>query len=211
MHSTDRPEFEAQLAKLCAGLNVPMTDHRRQAYWTGLCKMSIVEFVRCVDELLGENGGDKFPSTYDIWQLHKQLRNRGATIEQPQAPAIVEADHVEFFANRLLFGLIVNRGGLGSANGYASAELEKVLDVKRQVVAFFCELIREGHRDATPAEFVNNMRAQLCAVIRIEQATLDRWRTLMQHPDSQQPFPASMGRERSRANTAATTHRTLLA
>lgn len=73
MLSTERAEFEIQLANLCAGFNVPVGD-RVEAYWRGLAKMELRTFVRVVEHCLGEEGPEKIPTTRQCWSLSKVLR-----------------------------------------------------------------------------------------------------------------------------------------
>ena len=73
MLATDRTDFDAQLAALCAGFNVPMGD-RPTAYWAGLAKMELATFARVVAHSLGEDGPEKIPTTRQCWMISKQLR-----------------------------------------------------------------------------------------------------------------------------------------
>lgn len=77
MLSTDREEFEVQMALLCAGFNVPLGD-RVEAYWKGVAKMSLLEFARTVEYALGEEGPEKIPSTAQLWAIKKKMRSVGA-------------------------------------------------------------------------------------------------------------------------------------
>jgi hypothetical protein len=83
MNSSDRSEFDEQMALLCAGYNVPVSV-RPDAYWKGMAKMSILEFARCVEYALSEDGPDKIPNTKDLWNIRRQLR-RTATAPPPRA------------------------------------------------------------------------------------------------------------------------------
>lgn len=73
MLSTDRSEFDAQLVMLCAGFNVPVGE-RSAAYWKGLAKMELLTFARVVEECLGENGPEKFPTVGVCWNVSKKMR-----------------------------------------------------------------------------------------------------------------------------------------
>jgi hypothetical protein len=197
MQLPERPEFESNLASLCAAFNVPIGD-RLEAYWIGLKQMTLAQFVRVVEYATGENGPDKIPTTTQIWSLHKQLKNRR-----------IEADHLEFFANRLLSSLLIGRGGLGSIDGVASKELTNVLAAKREAVEFFCELIRDRHRDATPAEFIRHLRIAIQAVFLIAPTTLARWDEAARHPSANTAFPDFMGRERGEQSNTTQLQRQL--
>lgn len=71
MLSADRIEFEEQLAILCAGFNVPATAHRKHAYFAGLARMSLGQFVRCVEFALSDDGPDALPTTRELWKIHQ--------------------------------------------------------------------------------------------------------------------------------------------
>lgn len=73
MLSTDRDEFDVQLAILCAGYDRPVGD-RGEAYWKGCAKMSLIEFARIVEYALGEQGPEKIPTVNHLWRMRSQLR-----------------------------------------------------------------------------------------------------------------------------------------
>lgn len=100
MNSSDKPQFDEQIALLCAGYNVPVSV-RPEAYWKGLEKMSIVELARCVEFALGEDGPDKIPTTKDLWNIRKQLRVHRAP------PQKIEAVTHESTGLRLVNGLFL--------------------------------------------------------------------------------------------------------
>jgi hypothetical protein len=210
MLSTDRAEFESQLRKLCAGFDTPYTTDREEAYWSGLQQMSLLQFVRCVDEALGPNYLDakdpatkRIPTTGSVWKLHRAARTRATQIAQP-APRLDARDHILFFANRLLLRHLINRGGLGSTGtfkpGYgmtnceASDELLASRKFIRVLVAEFQSYTLEGDMDATPAAFIEQLIAGLTRIGPIDSRTLAGWQRQMQFPQAQQPFPTFMAR-----------------
>jgi hypothetical protein len=203
MLSTDRTEFESQLAALCAGFNVPATKERQEAYWTGLSKMSLPQFVRTVEHALGEDGPEKFPTTGSIWKLYKHAKSQTQTIRQ-NVPKLEQQDHLEYFANRMFMRHITNRGGLGSSGrftpGYglvdckASVELVAARAVLRELVDYFSGPICEGDEDATPAQFVEQLIVALDKVSKIDQKTLRGWGEMASHADARKPFAPHMGR-----------------
>jgi hypothetical protein len=198
MQAADRDEFEIQLAKLCAGFNVPMTSHRKDAYWSGLAKLSLPQFARCVDYALTDDGPDDLPSTKGIWKIFRALRS-GHTFEQQRQVRPLEPDHIEYWANRLLYAHIASRGGLGTPGSSASPELTTVLKAKRELVDWFAGPIRDGDTDATPAEFLRQWIAALQEIGHVDKALNSRWCEMIERPEYSQPFPPSMGRELQRA------------
>lgn len=83
MQVEDVEEFERQLRRLCAGFELPLTQLRKEAYETGLAKMSIGQFARCVEYALGEHGPEKFPTTNKIWTMCRKLRAPAAPAQLP--------------------------------------------------------------------------------------------------------------------------------
>lgn len=79
MYSTDREQFDVQLLMLCQGYGFWVGD-RSEAYWKGLAKMGLIEFARCVEYAISEDGPEKLPNTHGIWKIHRELRGRS----QPQ-------------------------------------------------------------------------------------------------------------------------------
>lgn len=85
----DRDQFDQKLSVLFAGIDKPLGDAAREAFWRGLAKMSLVEFNRCVDLLLREledhEGPPKRFSVADVWQAKHRLRAKapGAPTVQP--------------------------------------------------------------------------------------------------------------------------------
>jgi hypothetical protein len=201
MLSTDREEFVALLEKLCAGYNLPCGKKREEAYWSGMARMSLLQFARVVDRALSEEGPEKFPGVHELWDLHKQQTR--TTHVQAEAPKD-ERDTLGQFANRLLLIHIANRGGLGSAGRFvpphgmleceASPELAKVLEMKRALVQEFCGYILEGDDLSTPREFVRRWLFGLSRIGEVSHKTLEQYRVMVSSPDAQMPFPASMAR-----------------
>lgn len=104
MLSTDRAQFDAQLAILCAGFSVPVGD-RSQAFWLGLAKMELATFARVVAECLGEGGPEKMPTVSVCWAISKRMRTvRYVPPEKPQW----QGDHWDIEANHHLLNHIRN-------------------------------------------------------------------------------------------------------
>jgi hypothetical protein len=188
MQAGDMPEFEAEIAKLCAGYEVPLTKHRKDAYWSGLRKLSLAQFIRCVEFALGEQGPEEYPGTKGIWRMHRQLSAPGGvhTSAKPSEP-----DHLEYWANRLLYAHIVTRGGLGPT------ELEACLKFKRSLIAWYAGPVKEGDPDATPAEFLRQWISGVQACSRIEKVTYNRWCEMLEREEMLKPFDPDMARERN--------------
>lgn len=192
MHSGERQEFEEQLAVLCAGYNLPINDHRKHAYFIGLAKMSLAQFVRCVEFAITEEGPEELPTPRGIWRIHRELR-RGPAINK--APEKAEPDHLKNYANRLLWLHISHRGGLGSSDGKASPELERILNFKRDLVSEFCGYIRDGDPMATPSAFVTWWLVGLQKISEVLPRTQIDLKRLAEEPDAQVPFAEVAGRE----------------
>lgn len=205
MLSTDRDEFETQVATLCAGFNIPATPERQEAFWIGMAKMSLIEFTRCVEFALSEEGPDKFPSTKAVWRLHRDLKSNARATTQQVIHRGEHQDHLLYFANRMFLRHIGNRGGLGSTGrfvpGYglveckASEELLQARTALRNTVNWFCGPIREGDPDATPHAFMMALIKAIDRVSPINHGAIVEWEKMLKEADAHEPFPPYMGRD----------------
>lgn len=122
MLSTERQEFEDQLAVLFGGFPQFLTAPRVESYWRGLQKMPLSVFTRCVDQALGESGHDKLPTVNTIWQISRQLRAHTAD-SRPSAPAL-QLGPVHAYGNRALLNWLRKNGAV-SAKSLAKIVSEK--------------------------------------------------------------------------------------
>lgn len=94
MQTSDRPEFERQLAMLCAAYSVPVGD-RSGAYWQSFIRLGLVEFARLVEHCIGPDGPDRLPTCKCLWGLRANLRtgNRSSThtMTAPLIERVIEA------------------------------------------------------------------------------------------------------------------------
>jgi hypothetical protein len=201
VRTIEREEFEQLVAKLCAGYEKPVTKHRTDAYWSGLAKMALAQFERCVDYALSDLGPQELPGAKGIWKIHRELRGYAST-PRPSAPGDAR-DHLEHWANRLLYAHIAGRGGLGSVGEQASAELTACMKLKRELVDWFLGPIRDRDPDVTPAEFLRQWIAGLQAISRIDAATYQRWCEMLELPEYAQPFEPYMARNLTERQAAA--------
>lgn len=202
MQVAERNEFEEQLAILCAGFNVPATAHRRHAYFTGLAKMSLAQFTRCVEHALTEEGPEDLPTAKGIWRIHRDIRRA------PHMQAAVkkeDPDHLEYFANRLMLDLWFDLGGFGSVGTFkpaygmvdckASPLLLTLLGEKRRVVDWYAGPVREGDALATPAAFVREFERAFAKHVTVSPAVRRKWQSMCEFPGNALPFPPTMARE----------------
>lgn len=182
----ERDEFDRRMQLLVAGFNVPPLDHRADAYFLGLAKMSLPKFASCVEYALSEDGPDKFPSVAGLWLIYRKLRTVGAPIA-PSAPVHVGPDNLLFFANRMMFRHMMARGGLGSAE-----ELHACRRVLLEIVETFARYIAQGDEMATPANFASVFLAGISRVSHVDDETRVRWQRGIKHPLAQRPFEKSM-------------------
>lgn len=215
MQITDRPEFDTQLERLCAAFNVPATEARKSAYFTGLAKLSILQVCRAIDHACAADGCDEFPTVHRLREFYYQSRRSSAQPADAQAPKD-DPDHLEYFANRLLWMHLSHRGGFGSTGRFvpahgmvdcqASADLEEVQKFKRELVAEFAGYIAEGDDAATPAAFVRMWHAGLVEISDVLPRTERDLERLAQAPHMQTPFPAFMARELRRPPSVTPNH-----
>lgn len=126
MQLSDRTDFEAQLASLCAGFNVPMGD-RAEAYWRGLAKMELRTFARVVEHCLGEDGPEKIPTTKQCWLHSKSLRKNGAFTPSEPTRAPWTGDRWDIEANFRLLTHIRSAGKrYGPDAAYSEAAREAI-------------------------------------------------------------------------------------
>lgn len=88
MLSSDREIYNTTFDEWCAGMGVIATDARREGYWKGLAKMSLIQFTRVVEHCLSEEGPDKFPTVPAIWKLWRAIsaKARQGSMPPPRAP-----------------------------------------------------------------------------------------------------------------------------
>lgn len=194
MHSSDRPDFEARIGELFAGFpgSGIQTRERTEAYWKGLQKLGLVELGRLIDYALGEHGPDRLPSVPQLWRMRADMRRaprEGLPSKKPLSP-----DHLEFFANRLVWHHVRTRGGLGSAPQRPSDELEQVLALRRDLVAEFREYVLEGDDLATPAEFCRRWLAALRSISTPTPKHIALIEGFQRRETSHAPFPSHLVR-----------------
>jgi hypothetical protein len=129
MLSTDRADFEAQLAVLFGGYPTFLTPPRVEAYWRGLSKMPLSTFVRCVDHALGESGSDKLPTVNTLWQLSKQLRAHAMPQNKPAAARV--GDDYLLVGNRWLLAFLLKM------NGVPEDAIPWLVELKNRIVEDF--------------------------------------------------------------------------
>jgi hypothetical protein len=203
MQAGDRDEFEEQLAILCAGFNLPVTAHRKHAYFAGLAKMSLAQFARCVEYALTDDGPDELPTSKGIWRLHHELQRPRANV--PTLPPKEDPDHLEYFANRLMLDVWFDRGWFGSVGTFkpaygmvdckASPLLLTLLGEKRRVVDWYMGPVRERDPLATPVAFVREFERAFGKHLEISANVRRRWDAFCEIPVHSGPFPAYMARE----------------
>lgn len=206
MQSSERTEFEEQLGILCAGFNVPVTPHRREAYWKGLAKMSLAQFARCVDHAVSDDWADaEVPTTKQIWGMHRSFRMRPAGVIATQDHEREDPrDHLLFYANRMFLRHLVTRGGLGSTGRFVPAygmvdckpspELIVARKFVRDLVDWWCGPIAEGDPDAIQADFIRQFMTGLDKISPLVPEVKREWESRIADPRSQAPFDRSMGR-----------------
>lgn len=107
MNSLDRPEFDKHLAILCAGMDVPTTEERKEAYWRGLQHMPLGVFVRTVDFVLAKEAWSKIPKPGQLWDISKRMR--AAAAPPPPVDDGFRGDAWDAAANRYLLGYLATR------------------------------------------------------------------------------------------------------
>jgi hypothetical protein len=86
MQSAERAEFDGLMDQLCAGLDVPSYDVRKEAYWKGLKDMTLIQFGRVVEFCCSEKGPDKFPKIPQVWKLWRAVAASSRYRPPPPTP-----------------------------------------------------------------------------------------------------------------------------
>lgn len=110
MQPGDREAFEVILAELFAALDKPLMEVKRDAFWKGLAKMSIIEFSRCRDLLLEEMADCSERKTFgvsDIWLAKRRLR--AAPSPRVDSAPKWTGDHWDEKANIHLLGYVLRQ------------------------------------------------------------------------------------------------------
>lgn len=126
MLSTEREEFDKQLGVLFGGVDLPLTESKRDAFWRGLQRMSMLDFTRTIDHMLEslEDADYRNRITRNlnpglVWDARKNLRSRvNAAIadqtgnNQHHARSPWHGDSWDERANRWLYVHIANQAVL---------------------------------------------------------------------------------------------------
>lgn len=130
MKPAERPEFESQLGVLCAGMDVPCTDERKEAYWRALQEMSLPVFIRTIEFMLREEDWTRMPKPGQVWASSKRMRSHGP-VDAPKDDGF-RGDEWDIAANRHLMTHIARqlRGKPLRYGRPASAEMMRKLDRK---------------------------------------------------------------------------------
>ena len=140
MLSTDRKDFEDQVAILCAGFPPTMaTQERMEAYWRGLQQMQLSSVIRVVDYALGESGPDKIPTPRQCWSIYRQLRTAGPS--RSSATVSKRIDQYDSYANVRLFDFLHTKGSASEES------LVELLIVKRLIVDQVRKIAAEDPRN----------------------------------------------------------------
>jgi hypothetical protein len=132
MNSTDRADFEAELAVLFGGFPTFLTPPRIEAYWRGLQKMQMSTFRRCIEHVLGEAGSDKLPTVNTLWQISKNLRGSApAHSAQNRTVAARVGDDYLLVGNRWLLAFLLKM------NGVPEDAIPWLVELKNRIVEDF--------------------------------------------------------------------------
>jgi hypothetical protein len=89
MLSDDRKEFDSMMDQLCVGLGAVSYDVRKEAYWKGLAKMSLIQFGRVVEFCISEEGPAKVPTVPEVWKLWRSIQGKArAASSRPAEPPL---------------------------------------------------------------------------------------------------------------------------
>lgn len=89
METTDRVEFDAQMAQLCAAFNVP-DKGQAAAYWIAFRRLSLIEFARIIEAALGPDGPEKMPTVKQLWRIRAELKTAAGPAGATLTPDLIE-------------------------------------------------------------------------------------------------------------------------
>lgn len=158
MQAQDRPEFDRQMARLCAAYSVQPGD-RPDAYWQAFGKLGLIEFARMVEYALGPDGPDRMPSVHVLWGIRKSFRS-SAPIQHHEMPP--HGDALDGWANRIMFGWLSNR--VSHHGPLSDDDLRRVIAAKQEELNGMRLLIVEKDPEATTKRFVCAFRARADAI-----------------------------------------------
>ncbi len=108
MNSTERPVFEDRCKVLLAGFNTMVTPERLEAYWTGLNRMPLGTFERCLSHVLGPEAPDRLPTPGQLWRVSKELRAKPDA--RSTAPVQPQGETFANYGNRAMVAWLCKRG-----------------------------------------------------------------------------------------------------
>lgn len=183
MYNSERAEFDELLRQLCAGFNKPVGD-RSEAYWKGLSRMSLVEFARCVEFALGEQGPKDIPTTPQVWGIRKQLRAHREV--RPPEPCIAPERHYtdsQRLANQLLVDWLYWYCRV--AGTWIPEEMARAMYARARELADQMQPLRDEHDpDCTGSRFLEEFCDQVVTLVSPEIA--QRYHTHVKQRERQQ-------------------------
>lgn len=152
MNSLERADFDAQMKKLCIGLNVLPSPDRLQAYFDGLGKMSLIQFSRVVEACLDEHSAceGKMPTIPQVWKIWNAVREKARASER----RVVEAQAQPFSRARkhvtaMMFRYIHQRRMLEKTPGSVNIDIEGRTRAAEELIRF---LEASAAEDLMPAD-----------------------------------------------------------
>lgn len=182
MQSTEREEFKNQLVILCSAFNVPIGD-REEAYSKGLSKMSLIEFARVVEHVIGEGGPERIPTTGQCWNILRTIKSKPVMqLGYVAKPQTSRQDNLAFFANRIMLRYLIME---------KTIDVWATLKIKNRLVKDFAAFIRDADPDATKSEFVRRFIAACKKLKPMNAEHSEQWKKIVEHPAGQIAFPQS--------------------
>lgn len=126
MLSTEREAFEAELTTLLSAFDAALTIERKAAYWRALERMPFLVFKRTVDELIGDQGDKKLPTTSRIWEASRELR---AKAPEPKPKDERDFDDFHRLGQRCLLWFFALNGAP------TDAALPKLIEITNRIVS----------------------------------------------------------------------------
>lgn len=106
MKPDERKAFDTVIGEFFAALDKPLSEEKREAFWKGLQRMSLLELSRCRDQFLADLEHGEAPRLLrisDIWAIKFKMR---ASAPAPRKEDPWKGDGWDVLANLRLFAYI---------------------------------------------------------------------------------------------------------
>lgn len=142
----DRPTFALLAGALFAAFDKQASDLRMDAYWRGLSAMSIGNFERTVNHVIGPEGEDELPTPKQLYAINRRLASAqraaelaGRKVPPPQGEEVTKPDVYDDYTGRVLLAVLcklINQHGCAATD----ESLAEMVHVKHRFAKGYREM-----------------------------------------------------------------------